>query len=148
MTTALSGEQLANGIGAFAPDAVVDHDDKAVWIKPDRVVEVARGLRDRDGLQFEYLSFVTAVDYISHFEVVYRLESFARNQSALVKVRCGEGRMNPAVPSVYSVWRGAELQEREAWDLIGVRFDGHPNLKRIMLWEGFPGHPLRKDYLR
>ena len=49
--------------------------------------------------------------------------------------------------SVVSVWQGADLQEREIWDLMGVRFDGHPNLKRVLLWEGFPGHPLRKDFL-
>ncbi len=59
-----------------------------------------------------------------------------------------EGRGDASVPSVMSVWRGADLQEREAYDLMGVRFEGHPNMKRLMLWEGFEGHPLRKDYLR
>jgi len=53
----------------------------------------------------------------------------------------------PSVPSLVSIWSGADYQEREVWDLMGIRFDGHPNHKRIMLWEGFPGHPLRKDYV-
>ena len=66
---------------------------------------------------------------------------------SIVKVKCGEGRHEPSVPSVTGIWRGADLQEREAWDLMGIRFEGHPNHKRIMLWEGFPGHPLRKDYV-
>ena len=56
-------------------------------------------------------------------------------------------RFTPTVPSVASVWRGAILQEREVWDLMGIAFDGHPNLKRILTWEGFQGHPLRRDYL-
>ena len=57
------------------------------------------------------------------------------------------GREEPELPSVISVWRGADLQEREVWDLMGIRFEGHPNMKRIMLWERFPGHPHRKDFL-
>ena len=61
-------------------------------------------------------------------------------------MRC-YGRERPEAPSVVSVWKGAELQEREVWDLLGVRFEGHPNMKRILLWEGFEGHPLRRDYV-
>ena len=70
-----------------------------------------------------------------------------RNQSAILKARC-YGRDELAVDSVIDIWRGAELQEREIYDLMGIRFEGHPNMKRILLWEDFPGHPLRKDYLR
>ena len=66
--------------------------------------------------------------------------------TAIIKARV-YGREAPSLPSVYHVWRGADLQEREVWDLMGVRFEGHPNMKRILLWEGFEGHPLRKDYL-
>ena len=70
-----------------------------------------------------------------------------RNERAVVKTKCYD-REEPTLPSVVSVWRGADLQEREIWDLMGVRFEGHPNMKRILLWEDFPGHPLRKDFLR
>ena len=65
----------------------------------------------------------------------------------MVKTRVGLGRTDASVPSVVPIWRGADYQEREVWDLLGIRFEGHPNHKRIMLWEGFPGHPLRKDYV-
>ena len=68
------------------------------------------------------------------------------NQSAILKAKL-YGREDLALPSVVSVWQGADLQEREVWDLMGIAFTGHPNLKRVMLWEGFPGHPLRKDFL-
>jgi NADH:ubiquinone oxidoreductase subunit C len=64
----------------------------------------------------------------------------------VIKSKCGLGREEARIPSVFDIWRGADLQEREVWDLMGIIFDGHPNHKRIMLWEGFPGHPLRKDF--
>ena len=64
----------------------------------------------------------------------------------ILKCACDD-RDNPTIASVTKIWRGADLQEREIWDLMGIKFEGHPNLKRIMLWEGFEGHPLRKDYL-
>ncbi|MCH8114571.1 MAG: NADH-quinone oxidoreductase subunit C, partial [Chloroflexi bacterium] len=82
-----------------------------------------------------------------HFEGVYRLTALPKNASAVVKTRVGLGRTDASVPSVVPIWRGADYQEREVWDLMGIRFEGHPNHKRIMLWEGFPGHPLRKDYV-
>ena len=96
-------------------------------------------------MEFNFLNAVSAVDYIEHFEVLYHLTSFEHNHSAVVKTRV-YGRENPSVPSVVEVWPGADFQEREVWDLMGVAFEGHPNLKRIMLWEGFPGHPLRRDF--
>lgn len=147
MTRAWRGDELAEAIEAFAPGSVVGHNTRDVWLRPASVLEVARGLRERPEFKFDLLTMLTAVDYIDHFEVVYRLISLPKNRTAMLKVKCGEGRSEPAVPSVYDVWRGADLLEREAWDLMGVRFDGHPNHKRIMLWEGFPGHPLRKDYV-
>jgi NADH-quinone oxidoreductase subunit C len=147
VTRPWSGDELAAAIRAFAPESVVSAAKDAVWIRPASLLQVAQALRDRPEFTFDLLNSLTAVDYISHFEVVYHLTSLRQNRSAVVKVRCGEGRKDPAVPSVYRIWRAADYQEREAYDLMGVRFDGHPNLKRIMLWEGFPGHPLRKDFV-
>ena len=98
------------------------------------------------GLLFDYLVSISAVDYIDHFEVVYHLVSMGHNHSLVLKARC-PGREEPEVPSVVNLWQGADLQEREVYDLMGVAFGGHYNLKRIMLWEGFPGHPHRKDYM-
>ena len=104
-----------------------------------------RFLKESFVLDFDYLTNITGVDYFDDFEVVYQLISMKNNHSLTLKTRA-YGRENSSVPSVTSLWRGAELQEREIYDLMGIRFEGHPNLKRIYLWEGFEGHPLRKDY--
>jgi NADH-quinone oxidoreductase subunit C len=106
---------------------------------------VAFFLKTTPGLDFNYLSYITTVDYQSYFEVVYHLVSLEHNQSLLMRVRCTT-RDNPTVPSVVSLWRGADFQEREIYDLMGISFTGHPNLKRIFLWDGFQGYPLRKDF--
>ena len=146
MSRAWDGSKLADAIRESLPDAIVDAGGTDVWVKPDSVPEVMRLLRDDAEFRFELLSSVTAVDYISYFEVVYHLTSLTRNATAVVKSKVGFGREEARIPSVFDIWRGADLQEREVWDLMGVIFDGHPNHKRIMLWEGFPGHPLRKDF--
>jgi len=114
-------------------------------VHADQLIEVARHIRDAMG--YDFLSGVTAVDYASdgYYEVVYQAFSTAAGGGPLVfKARADVA--DPVVPSVVSIWPGAEFQEREVWDLMGVRFDGHPDLRRILMWEGFEGHPLRKDY--
>ena len=146
MTRAHSGEDAARRINDAIPGAAVDFDQTAVWVKPESILESARLLKHDESLDFSFLNAVSAVDYIEYFEMVYHLLSLRRNSSLVVKSRV-PGRENLEVPSVYDVWKGADLQEREVWDLMGIYFDGHPNMKRILLWEGFPGHPLRKDFL-
>ena len=147
MTRALAGDELAGLINDAFANSVVDWNDADVWIEPSALGEVARFLKETTALDFAFLTSISAVDYIEYFELVYHLLSMRRNHSAVVKTRC-YGRGEPSVSSVVEVWRGAELQEREIWDLMGIRFEGHPNMKRILLWEDFPGHPLRKDFLR
>jgi NADH-quinone oxidoreductase subunit C len=147
MTTELDAARLADRIDGAFPGAVVERDDRDVWIRPGELSGVARLLKDSPDLDFAFLVSITAVDYIEYIEIVYHLLSMRRNQRAVVKMRCYD-REEPTVPSVVGVWQGADLQEREVWDLMGVRFEGHPNMKRILLWEDFPGHPLRKDFLR
>ena len=144
--SALAGKELAERLQAALPNVVEGWDDAAVWIKPDHMAQVAHFLTAEPSLDFDFLNSISAVDYIDHFEIVYHLTSFHKQHVALVKTRL-YGRGEVSLPSVYNVWRGADFQEREIWDLMGVRFDGHPNMKRIMLWEGFEGHPLRKDFL-
>ena len=143
---ALSGQDLAERINGTLDSTVERWDGGAVWVQPSSMERVARFLKDGEGLDFQYLNSVSAVDFIDCFDVVYHLTSFRRQHKAVVKARL-YGRESLSLPSVYSVWRGADLQEREVWDLMGIHFEGHPNMKRIMLWEGFDGHPLRKDYL-
>jgi len=146
MTADLSGLDLGRHIQQKFPDAVVDARREWAEVSAESLVEVCTFLRDDPELDFRYLSSLTSVDRLDHFEVVYHLQSIGRNQKATLKARCHDHE-NPEVPSVVSVWRGAHLQERETFDLMGIRFRGHPDLRRVFLWEGFPGHPLRKDWL-
>ena len=147
MTTVWSGIALAEAIEAFAPGSVESSAGTDVWVKPESISDVCEGLKSRSEFKFDLLSSLTAVDFIDHFEVVYHLTSLPMNSSAVLKARVRLGRSEASISSVVPIWRGADYQEREVWDLMGIRFDGHPNHKRIMLWEGFPGHPLRKDYV-
>ena len=110
-------------------------------------VAVLTFLRDDPEAAFDMLVDVTAVDYLGRkprFEVVYHLYSIEKNHRVRIKVPVEED--DPVVPSVVPVWSGANWLERETWDLYGIRFDGHPDLRRIYLYEEFEGHPLRKDY--
>ena len=146
MTTVLDGEQIAKEITEKFPGAVVSADKAAVVVMAESLYQVAEFLKNTPALDFNYLSNLTAVDYVDYFEVVYHLVSLKHNHSLVLKTRC-YNRDKPVVPSVVSLWRSADFQEREAYDLMGISFDGHPNLKRLLLWEGFVGHPLRRDYL-
>jgi NADH-quinone oxidoreductase subunit C len=146
MTVSLSGKEIARQIEEKYPDSVVESSQANLVVKGDSLLDVARFLRDTKGLDFEFLDFITAVDFYDHFEVVYLLGSLQHNHSLMLKVRCYD-RENPSLPSVMCLWQGADFQEREIYDLFGIRFEGHPNLKRIFLWEGFEGHPLRKDFI-
>jgi NADH-quinone oxidoreductase subunit C len=146
MTLALSGAKIAKQLAKKFPEAVIESGADSLLLKAESLLEIASYLKTAPGLDFDYLTHITAVDYYDYFEVVYQLTSIKHNHSLAVKTRCYE-RDNPTLPSVVSLWRGADFQEREIYDLMGISFDGHPNLKRIVLWEGFEGHPLRKDYL-
>ena len=138
---------MASRIQDKYPESIEESTSEYLVVKGDCLLKVAKYLRDTDDLKLDYFNYVTAVDYYSYFEVVYQLTSTVHNHSIVLKTRCHD-RDNPSVPSVISLWQGADFQEREIFDLMGIRFEGHPNLKRLFLWEGFQGHPLRKDYLR
>jgi len=147
MTRAVAGTDLAQRIESQIPGSVVASDAADVWVRSEAVHDALQLLRDGDDLDFQFLNAVTAVDYVEFFELIYHLTSLRRNASCTVKTRL-YSREDPSAPSVIDLWRGAELQEREIYDLMGITFQGHPNMKRILLWEGFPGHPLRKDFIR
>ena len=123
----------------YAPGGV-----PATFVPPDRLVEVCRFLRDTPELAFDYLASVTAVDYLDRFEIVYQVRSLKRRQDAALRIEVD--RAAAVAPSVTSVWRAADYQEREIYDLMGITFAGHPDLRRILLYEEFDGHPLRKDW--
>jgi NADH-quinone oxidoreductase subunit C len=124
---------------------VFDRNELALEIAPERIVAVCRYLKERE--QFVRLSAVTAVDWYPaepRFEVVYLLHSIARNERLRLKCRVGGER--PEIDSVTGVWRAANWYEREVFDLFGVRFRNHPDLRRLLMPEDWEGHPLRKDY--
>ena len=147
MSVALDGAQVAERINRELADVALDWNETDVWIAPENLVKVGRLLRDDPDTDLQMLNSISAVDYVEYFELVYHFRSLRRNTTFVLKARC-YGREAPTAPSLVEVWRGAELQEREVWDLMGIHFTDHPNLKRILLWEGFPGHPLRKDFIR
>jgi NADH-quinone oxidoreductase subunit C len=143
MTKPIGGQELAQQIREHFPEAVLATDETSVIVSNQALFEVMRFLKET--LDFDYLVAITAVDYSDYFEVIYQSVSIEHNYSSIIKTRCYE-RESPTLPSVTSLWQGADFQEREIYDLIGIYFSGHPNMKRIFLWEGFQGHPLRRDY--
>ncbi len=146
MTIALAASDVAAKVQTTLPDSIIEVQKDSLLVKPTAIPAVLTYLKTAPGLDFDYLTFITAVDYWDYFEVVYRLTSLTHNHNLVVKTRC-QGRENLSLPSVVSLYKTADYQEREIFDLLGIRFEGHPNMKRIVLWEGFEGYPLRKDYL-
>jgi len=121
--------------------------DATVRVDPARIVPLMTHLRDAEGLEFDMLSDLCAVDYLGEeprFEVVYHLYSVARNHRLRVKARVAEDACE--IDSVKPVWASADWMEREVFDLYGVSFRHHGDLRRILLYDEFEGHPLRKDY--
>jgi NADH-quinone oxidoreductase subunit C/D len=128
--------------GAAVPDERPSY--SGVIVPADRLLDFALALRDRAG--YDYLSSVTGVDYLPEgkMEAVYHAYRTSGGPAAVFKVQVP--RDDAVIPSLCSIYPGADFQEREAWDLLGIRFSGHPDLRRILMWEGFAGHPLRKDW--
>ncbi|MFQ5904168.1 MAG: NADH-quinone oxidoreductase subunit C [Candidatus Binatia bacterium] len=122
--------------------------DETIVIPREGVREIFGFLKEDPKLDFNFLTDITAVDYLGkkepRFEVVYHLYSLRTRHRLRVKVPVPEA--DPTVDSVTPLWRGANWLEREVWDMFGVRFLGHPDLRRVLLYEEFQGHPLRKDY--
>jgi len=119
---------------------------------PQKWLQLAAVIKENNRLSFDLLTMLTAVDYLkttttelSRMDVVYHFYSYAFKHKLVVKVPVR--RENASVPSVVSIWTTADWQEREVFDMYGIQFQGHPNLKRIFMWDGFPGWPLRKDYV-
>jgi NADH-quinone oxidoreductase subunit C len=144
--TQLSGHRVAERLNEALPGVVVAATGEWVEVAPARLVDVLRWLHDSPEFDAAQLSNCCGVDRHDHFEMVYHLQSLDLNHQIAVKAKVDDHEQ-PALPSAYAVYKGALLQEREVYDLMGIHFEGHPDLRRIFLWEGFPGHPLRKDFL-
>lgn len=135
----------------FAPDTLegvsIFRGDISVQIRANRLRGICEFLRDEPGLAFKYLCDITAVDHYPReprFETVYHLLSFNANERLRLKARIPGG--DPQVDSIVSIWPSAQAFECEIFDLFGIKFAGHPDLRRILLPEDWEGHPLRKDY--
>lgn len=119
--------------------------DSLLIENPEDLPRVALFLKESPKFLFDYLSSVTGADYLTFLESVYHLYSMAQKRGpAVLRVRVTKN--NPRIPSLAPVYRSAELQEREAFDTFGIIYEGHPDLRRLFMWEEFQGHPLRKDY--
>lgn len=117
-------------------------------IAPGRALAVAEFLRDNAELRLDYLSNVTGVDWPDALEAVYHLYSMEKKHGPVIlRMRTVNRTDHVELPSLTPIWRSAEFQEREIFDLYGVIFTGHPDLRRILMWEGFKDHPMRRDYV-
>ena len=139
----------------FGPDKVLEHivtgDEKKgfrdpfILVKTEALPEIALFLRDHETTRFDLLHCLSAVEWPEYFESVAHLWSMSHRHWAIVKVRVGKA--DPHVPSLSSIWPAANWHEREAYDLMGIVYDDHPDLRRILLPDEWEGHPLRKDYV-
>ncbi|HEY3305191.1 MAG TPA: NADH-quinone oxidoreductase subunit C [Candidatus Binatia bacterium] len=139
---------LGEKFGPAILDAHAFRGDETVVVGPEKLIEIVRFLKDDPRLDFDFLADITAVDYLGkkspRFEVVYHLLSLRSHRRFRVKVPLSEEAAE--VDSLTPLWKGANWLEREVWDMFGIRFRGHPDLRRILLYEEFRGYPLRKDY--
>jgi NADH-quinone oxidoreductase subunit C len=139
--------RLIDALPGALRDTHAELGDATAVVDAGGLFEVMQFLRDDGEAAFEMLSDVCAVDYLPRtprFEVVYHLYSVARNHRLRVKVPVDASALS--VPSLTALWPSANWMEREVWDLYGISFEGHPDLRRILLYDEFEGHPLRKDY--
>lgn len=140
-------EALKARISGMVPAAEFQENKQFVTfiIPADQMHDLAGKLKSDPELAFDYLFCLSGVDWPKYLEVVYHLESTLHKHQLVLKVRTAD-RENAALDTVCDIWRTAELHEREVYDLLGVRFNNHPDLRRFFLEEGWVGHPLRKDY--
>jgi NADH-quinone oxidoreductase subunit C len=133
------------------PDAVYDvyegvGGDDCAFVRHERIAEVCRWLKDDPRMAFDMAPYITAVDYLGQtprFEVVYNFYSTRTNARIRLRVKASEG---DVLPSVTPIWRGADWFERYCFDMYGIQFSGHPDMRRLFMYDEFVGHPLRKDY--
>jgi len=144
----MNTEEVFATIKAALPGAtiveVLDNKDPYLLVPARHLVDICKFLRDDPRLKCDFLQCLSAVDYLDRIAVVYHIESIFHEHRVILKVELP--REDSRVASVTGIWKAADWHEREAFDLVGVRFEGHPELKRILCAEDWEGHPLRKDY--
>lgn len=135
-------KELANRVNG---EVVESFDVLNLKVKASNIVETLITAKNFTGVPCDFLHDLGGLDLRDHFEVVYQLSSLRGSQR--LRVKAIVDRENPVIDSVTTIWQGANFLEREAYDMFGIIFKGHPNLKRIYLWDDFKGYPLRKDYV-
>ncbi len=145
MEPAAIHEELKSRFGDAVMEFREGNGDPFIVVNSSHLLEIAAYLKEAQGLHFDSLMCLSSVDYGENYAVVYHLYSMQRRQRVVLKVYVEK--TDPRITSVQSVWKAANWHEREAYDLMGIRFEGHPDLSRILLPEDWPGHPLRKDYV-
>jgi NADH-quinone oxidoreductase subunit C len=139
-------EKVRERFGEALKEVVYFRGEDTLVVAPESILEICRFLKEDPEMGFDLLVDVTGIHFLEReysYEVVYHLLSLARRRRLRLRVRLGEA---GEIDSVTSIWRGADWHEREAFDLVGIRFKGHPDLRRILMPEDFEGHPLRKDF--
>ena len=142
----MNKEELKVRLQELLPSPVFEEGGEwlAVVVDPAAWDGIARQLRSADGLDFDFLFCVTAVDWRTHLAMIYHLTSTIHRHTLVVKIKLESA--DPEVQTVSGIWRTAEFHEREAYDLFGVVFTGHPDLRRLFMTDDWKGWPLRKDY--
>jgi NADH-quinone oxidoreductase subunit C len=136
-----AAEELKQALPASVVSTGMQVEKPLALVKKEDLLKVAAKVKE---MGFNHLSVITGIDYVDRFEVIYNFFSYGKKENLVLKVVLDHE--SPEVESLTSLWKGADWLERETYDLVGVRFTGHPNLTRILLPEGWKGHPLRKDY--
>jgi NADH:ubiquinone oxidoreductase subunit C len=140
-------EKLKERVLTLVPEATLEESKQypTFIIPADKLRSAARTLRDGEDTAFDYLFCQSGTDMVKYLMVVYHLESTKHGHAIVLKVKT-ENRENPAIDTVCDLWRTAEFHEREIYDMLGIRFTNHPDMRRIFLDESWVGYPLRKDY--
>jgi NADH/F420H2 dehydrogenase subunit C len=149
-----SADELKATLEQELPGVSLSVENGVLFVAPKDLAAVCRYLKESERFRLDYAANVTAVDYPSdpagggagRIDMVYHLYSMEKKHGP-VALKVKLPRATPVIASVTPIWRGAEFQEREVYDLYGVVFEGHPDLRRILMWDGFEGHPMRKDYV-
>lgn len=143
----MTNDQLQQHIQSLIPAATINTSAQytEITVPVAQLKQTCGTLKHTKELGFDYMISCTAVDWKTHFTMVYHLSSTSNNTLIVLKTEITD-RENPSVDSVCEVWRAAEFQEREVFDLFGIRFNEHPDLRRIFLDDDFEGYPLRKDF--
>jgi len=144
----LKNKIISFGIDISFPEEVEAEETQflTLSVNPDHLYQLSKQLKEDTDTSFDYMFCQTGIDWLENMEVVYHLRSTSHGHEVVVRTQITD-RENPTVDSVYDLWKTADFHEREIFDLLGIRFNNHPDLRRIFLDDKWEGFPLRKDYI-